>query len=149
MILQQFYLKCLAHASYLIGDETSGVAAVVDPQREVQVYLDFAAEHGMRVEHVFLTHLHADFVAGHLELRERTGATIYLGRAAQTEYERVALADGDVIEFGNVRITARETPGHTPESVSLLVFDLAANGRDPIAVLTGARRSSVMSAAQI
>lgn len=137
MILQQFYLKCLAHASYLIGDETSGVAAVVDPQREVQVYLDFAAEHGMRVEHVFLTHLHADFVAGHLELRERTGATIYLGRAAQTEYERLALADGDVIEFGNVRITARETPGHTPESVSLLVFDLAANGRDPIAVLTG------------
>lgn len=137
MILQQFYLKCLAHASYVVGDEASGVAAVVDPQRDVQQYLDFAAEHGLRIAHVFLTHLHADFVAGHLELRERTGATIYLGRAADTEYARVALADGDTVELGRVRIVARETPGHTPESVTLLVFDRNVSETEPRAALTG------------
>lgn len=137
MILQQFYLKCLAHASYVVADEASGVAAVVDPQRDVQQYLDFAAEHGLRIAHVFLTHLHADFVAGHLELRERTGATIYLGRAADTEYARVALADGDTVDLGRVRIVARETPGHTPESVTLLVFDRNVSETEPRAALTG------------
>ena len=137
MILQQFYLKCLAHASYVIGDEATGIAAVVDPQRDVEQYLVFAAEHGLTISHVFLTHLHADFVAGHLELRERTGATIYLGRAADTEYRRVALADGDRVDMGSVRIVARETPGHTPESVSLLVFDRTVSETDPKAVLTG------------
>jgi len=135
VILQQFYLKCLAHASYVIGDESTGLAAVVDPQRDVEQYLQFAAEHGLRIAHVFLTHLHADFIAGHLELRQRTGAAIYVGRKADTEYARVALADGDTIELGRVRIVARETPGHTPESVSLVVFDAATT--DPRAVLTG------------
>ena len=76
MLLKQFYLNCLAHASYLVGDETSRVAAVVDPQRDVDQYLAFAEEHGLRIAHVFLTHFHADFVAGHLELRDRTGAAI-------------------------------------------------------------------------
>ena len=83
MILKQFYLNCLAHASYVIGDEQTRTAAVVDPQRDVDGYLAFAAEHGLRVAHVFLTHLHADFLAGHLELRDRVGATIYLGKAAR------------------------------------------------------------------
>ena len=83
MILKQFYLNCLAHASYLIGDEQTHTAAVVDPQRDVDQYLAFAAEHGLRIEHVFLTHLHADFIAGHLELRDRAGAKIYLGAAAK------------------------------------------------------------------
>src|SRR5437867_4937112 len=78
MILHQFYLNCLAHASYLIGDEASSVAAVVDPQRDVDQYLAFADEHRLQIRHVLLTHLHADFVAGHLELRDRIGATIYL-----------------------------------------------------------------------
>jgi hydroxyacylglutathione hydrolase len=137
VVLQQFYLKCLAHASYLIGDEGSGIAAVVDPQRDIDLYLAFAEEHKLRIAHVFLTHLHADFIAGHLELRDRTGATIYLGRAAAVEYPHVALADGDNVELGSARLQARETPGHTPESISLLVFDRAISDTEPHAVLTG------------
>ena len=137
MLFQQFYLKCLAHASYLIGDEQTRAAAVVDPQRDVDQYLAYASEHGLRIAHVFLTHLHADFIAGHLELRERTGATIYLGRAATAEYAFTSLHTGDVIEFGTIRLTALETPGHTPESVSIVVYDLSVSDTAPHAVLTG------------
>jgi hydroxyacylglutathione hydrolase len=137
MILKQFYLNCLAHASYLIGDEQSRTAAVVDPQRDVDQYLAFAAEHGLRIEHVFLTHLHADFVAGHLELRDRVGAKIYLGAQAKAEYAFIPLHDREVVDLGRVRLQALETPGHTPESVSLVVFDLDKSATEPEAVLTG------------
>jgi hydroxyacylglutathione hydrolase len=137
MILKQFYLGCLAHASYLIGDERTHVAAVVDPQRDIDQYLAFAAEHGLTIKHVILTHLHADFIAGHLELRDRAGATIYLGAEAQAEYPFTPLHDGDAIEFGGVRLQALETPGHTPESISIKVFDLSRDSTNPHAVLTG------------
>jgi hydroxyacylglutathione hydrolase len=137
MILHQFYLNCLAHASYLVGDERSHTAAVVDPQRDIDQYLAFAREHDLRIAHVLLTHLHADFIAGHLELRDRVGATIYLGAAAKAEYAFTPLADGDGIEFGAVRLQALETPGHTPESISILIFDRDRSGTDPYAVLTG------------
>jgi hydroxyacylglutathione hydrolase len=137
LILQQFYLNCLAHASYLIGDEFTKIAAVVDPQRDIERYLTFAEDHGLQIKHVLLTHLHADFVAGHLELRDRVGATIYLGAKAQAEYKFTPLGDGSVVEFGRVRIKAIETPGHTPESVSLLVYNLNAIETQPQAVLTG------------
>jgi hydroxyacylglutathione hydrolase len=137
VILKQFYLNCLAHASYIIGDEETGIAAVVDPQRDIDRYLTFAAEHGLQIKHVFLTHLHADFVAGHLELRDRVGATIYLGAAAQTGYSFTPLRDGAIIEFGRVRLKALETPGHTAESVSIVVYDLARDASEPYAVLTG------------
>lgn len=137
MILKQFYLNCLAHASYLIGDETTGTAAVVDPQRDIERYLEFAAEHRLQIKHVFLTHLHADFVAGHLELRDRVGAKIYLGAKAKAEYRFTPLGDGDVVELGRVRLQALETPGHTPESISILVYDPAQSEAQPHAVLTG------------
>ncbi len=137
MILKQFYLNCLAHASYLIGDEQTHAAAVVDPQRDVDQYVNFASDHGLRIEHVFLTHLHADFVAGHLELRDRVGATIYLGAAARAEYAFVGLRDGDTVDLGRVRLRALETPGHTAESISLVVFDLDRSATEPQAVLTG------------
>jgi hydroxyacylglutathione hydrolase len=137
LILKQFYLNCLAHASYLIGDESTRVAAVVDPQRDIEIYLDFAREHQLQIKHVFLTHLHADFVAGHLELRDKAGATIYLGAKAQAEYRFTPLADKAVVEFGRVRLKALETPGHTPESISLLVYDLEKSATQPYAVLTG------------
>jgi hydroxyacylglutathione hydrolase len=137
VILKQFYLPCLAHASYLIGDEQTGTAAVVDPQRDIDRYVEFAAEHHLQIKHVFLTHLHADFVAGHLELRDRLGATIHLGAKAQAEYRFEPLRDGSVVEFGRVRLKALETPGHTPESVSLLVYDLDESVSKPHAVLTG------------
>ena len=137
MIVKQFYLNCLAHASYLIGDEEAGIAAVVDPQRDIDRYLEFASEHGLRIAHVFLTHFHADFLAGHLELRTRAGAAIYLGAAARAEYTFRPLHDGDAVEFGRTRLVALETPGHTPESISILVYDLADSAETPKAVLTG------------
>src|SRR5438093_1177082 len=137
MILHQFYLNCLAHASYLIGDELTRTAAVVDPQRDVDQYLTFADSHGLQVKHVFLPHFQADFVAGHLELRDRVGATIYLGRAAKAEFAFTPLADGDRVELGRVRLQALETPGHTAESISILVFDLDRGASVPHAVLTG------------
>jgi hydroxyacylglutathione hydrolase len=137
VILKQFYLNCLAHASYLIGDEGTQTAAVVDPQRDIDQYLSFASEHGLAIKHVFLTHFHADFVAGHLELRDRTGARIYLGAAAKAEYAFTPLRDGDVVEFGRVRLKALETPGHTAESISIVVYDLDRSDTEPHAVLTG------------
>lgn len=137
MVFKQFYLNCLAHASYLIGDETTGTAVVVDPQRDTDCYFEFATEHKLDIKHVLLTHLHADFVAGHLELRDRVGATIYLGAKAQAEYRFTPLSDGSVVEFGRVRLKALETPGHTPESISILVYDLNRCENDPYAVLTG------------
>jgi hydroxyacylglutathione hydrolase len=137
VIFKQFYLPCLAHASYLIGDEATGTAAVVDPQRDTDQYIAFASEHGLEVRHVFLTHLHADFVAGHLELRDRAGATIYLGSTAKTAYAFTPLHDGDLLEFGGVRLKALETPGHTPESISIVVYDLSASDTLPYGVLTG------------
>jgi hydroxyacylglutathione hydrolase len=137
MILKQFYLPCLAHASYLIGDEQTGTAAVVDPQRDTDQYIAFASEHALQIKHVFLTHLHADFIAGHLELRDRIGAKIYLGAAAKAAYVFIPLRDGEVLEFGRVRLKALETPGHTPESISLVVYDLNGSDTQPHAVLTG------------
>lgn len=136
MILKQFYLPCLAHASYLIGD-AAGTAAVVDPQRDTDQYLAFAAERGLTIKHVFLTHLHADFVAGHLELRDRVGAKIYLGASAKAAYAFTPLADGHAVEFGAIRLKALETPGHTPESISIAVYDLDVSDDHPQAVLTG------------
>jgi hydroxyacylglutathione hydrolase len=137
VILKQYYLGCLAHASYLIADEASGQAAVVDPQRDVEQYLDDAAALGCRISHVFLTHLHADFVAGHLELRERAGAVIHLGARAEAEYPFIAMGDGDALSIGEARLTVLETPGHSPESISILVHDGSGAGEAPYAVLTG------------
>lgn len=137
MILKQYYLGCLAHASYLLGDEASSTAIVVDPQRDIQKYLDDAGNLSLQIRHVFLTHFHADFVAGHLELRDRCGAAIHLGSRAQAEYAFVRMKDGDSLEFPNLRLQILETPGHTIESISMLVFDLQKAPSRPYAVLTG------------
>jgi hydroxyacylglutathione hydrolase len=137
MILRQYYLACLAHASYLIADEEAGLAVVVDPQRDVDEYIADARKLGCRIAHVFLTHLHADFVAGHLELRDREGAEIHLGARARAEYEFTPLADRECVQVGRVRLEILETPGHSPESISILVYDETKGSRDPVAVLTG------------
>ncbi len=137
MILKQYYLGCLAHASYLLGDEASSTALVVDPQRDIQQYLAEAENLGLQIHHVFLSHFHADFVAGHLELRDHCGATIYLGSRAQAEYAFVAMKDGDTLDFPGLRLQVLETPGHTIESISILVFDLEKDPAKPYAVLTG------------
>ena len=137
MLLKQYYLGCLAHASYLIGDEASSTAIIVDPQRDIQQYLADAEKSGLQIRHVFLSHFHADFVAGHLELRDRCGAAIHLGSRAQAEYAFVPMKDGDALEFPGLRLQVLETPGHTIESISILVFDLQKDASKPHAVLTG------------
>jgi len=144
MYFEQFYLTCLAHASYMIGSE--GEAAVVDPQRDVDIYLKAADEQNLKVRHIFETHLHADFVSGHKELAARTGAKIYIGAQANAEFPHVPLTDGFAVKMGAVRIRALETPGHTPESVCLVVTDESKSSESkssesksaqPCAVLTG------------
>lgn len=137
MILKQYYLGCLAHASYLVGDEQSGRAVVVDPQRDIDQYVRDAQESGLQITHVILTHFHADFLAGHLELRNQVGAKICLGARAKPEYDFLPLADGDTLELGRVRLSILETPGHSPESISIVVYDLGSDGDKPHAVLTG------------
>jgi len=137
MILKQYYLGCLAHASYLLGDEASATAIIVDPQRDIEQYVADAERFGLQIRHVFLTHFHADFIAGHLELRDRCGATIHLGSRAEAEYAFTPMADGDTLQFSDLRLQVLETPGHTIESISILVFDLEKSAAKPHAVLTG------------
>ena len=137
MRIQQYYLACLSHASYMITDEQTKTAAVVDPQRDIDQYLADAKAGGYTIRHVFLTHFHADFIAGHIELRDKAGATIHLGRRAEAEFECIHMKDGDVVEFGDVKLAIMETPGHTPEGISILVYDLAKSRTEPLAVLTG------------
>src|SRR5258708_5578738 len=137
MILKQYYLGCLAHASYLPGDEASSTAIIVDPQRDIQQNLVAAEKFGLQIRHVFLTHFHADFVAGHLELRDRCGAAIHLGSRAQAHYAFVAMKAGDTLAFPGLRLDVLEPPGHTIESISILVFDLQKDPAKPYAVLTG------------
>ncbi len=134
MEFKQFYLPCLAHASYLIGND--GECAIVDPQRDVDQYLEEARARGLEIKYVIETHLHADFVSGHLELAQRTGATIYIGHRAGADYDAVAVHDGDEIRMGSVVLRFLETPGHTPESVCVLATDESAGGAAQ-KVLTG------------
>jgi hydroxyacylglutathione hydrolase len=134
MYFEQFYLTCLAHASYMIGSK--GEAAVIDPQRDVDLYLEAAEEPGLKIRHIFETHLHADFVSGHKELAARTGAKIYIGAQAHASFPHTPLRDGSEVRMGSLRISALETPGHTPESVCLVVTD-EEKSSDPWGVLTG------------
>ena len=139
MIFQQYYLSCLSHASYLIGDEGTGDAVVVDPQRDVSRYIDDAEASRLKIRHVIETHLHADFVSGHLELAAATGADICYGRGAETSFPVRTLGDGERLSLGQVELEVRATPGHTPESISLVVWDRGDGGQGsaPWGVLTG------------
>ncbi len=137
MLIRPFYLACLAHASYLLVDEKTKTAVVVDPQRDIDVYLEEAKRLGVEIRHAMLTHFHADFVAGHLELRDRCGATVHLGARAKADYAFSPLTDGARLEWGSLGIGVLETPGHTPEGVTLLVYDLDADSKNPRAALTG------------
>jgi len=135
VIVQQFYLGCLAHASYLIG--SGRVAAVIDPQRDIGQYLDAARERGLTIRHVIETHLHADFVSGHRELAAAAGAQIYLGAGSGAEFEHVAVRDGDEILFHHCRLKFLQTPGHTEESISVMMCDMEKGAAGPCAVFTG------------
>ncbi|MFI7434141.1 MBL fold metallo-hydrolase [Micromonospora haikouensis] len=136
MLFTQYYLDCLSQASYLVADERTGRAVLVDPRRDIGEYLADARAHGLTIEGVINTHFHADFLAGHLEVAAATGAWIGYGQRAETEYPIRKLADGERISLGDVTLEIMETPGHTPESISVLVYEHAA---DPVphGVLTG------------
>ncbi len=137
LVFQQYYLECLSQASYLIGDRGSGRAVVVDPRRDIAEYLADAAANGLTITHVVETHFHADFLSGHLELAAQTGAEIVYGAAAagRVGFPIRAMADGERLELGAVSLEVRETPGHTPESICIVIWDRA--GREPFGVLTG------------
>jgi glyoxylase-like metal-dependent hydrolase (beta-lactamase superfamily II)/rhodanese-related sulfurtransferase len=134
MFFQQFYLGCLAHASYMFA--SNGKAVVVDPQRDVEIYLDAAQKNGLVIRHIFETHLHADFVSGHRELAQRTGAKIYVGAAAGAKFDHVSLYDGFELQLGKLCVSVLETPGHTPESICLVLTD-SEQGDEPWAVFSG------------
>src|SRR5258705_8967782 len=134
MYFEQFYLGCLSHASYMLGSE--GIAAVVDPQRDVGIYLEEARKHNLAIQYVIETHLHADFVSGHRELAALTGAKIYLGAKAGASFPHVPVKDGDELTFGKCHLKFLETPGHTIESISVVITDLEKPDR-PMAVLKG------------
>ena len=141
MRIEQYYLECLSQASYLIADDASGLAAVVDPRRDVEEYLADAAAGGLRIDYVIETHFHADFLSGHLELAAATGAQIIFGDAAAPGFPARLVHDGERIRMGETELEFLATPGHTPESISVAVRDLAGRGDgerpDPVAVLTG------------
>ncbi|MFD5565103.1 MBL fold metallo-hydrolase [Kitasatospora griseola] len=136
LVLVQFYLDCLSHASYLVGDRTTGRAVVVDPQRDVNDYLETAERHGLTIERVIETHVHADFLSGHLELAERTGARISYGSVAVLDFDTDPLADGERLDLGEVELEILHTPGHTPESICVVVREHAGDAV-PYGVLTG------------
>lgn len=136
MYVEQFFVEGLGCASYLVGCEGAGVAAVVDPDRDVQRYVDAAAARGLSITHIIETHLHADHVSGNTDLAARTGAHIYVHEASGAAFEHTPIKAGDELHLGNVRIAVRHTPGHTPESVTLLVSDLT-RADEPWMALTG------------
>ncbi|MBM3985865.1 MAG: MBL fold metallo-hydrolase, partial [Planctomycetes bacterium] len=136
MQFQDFYLACLAQASYLVGD--AGECAIVDPRRDVDEYVEEARRRGLSIRHVIETHLHADFVSGHLELARRTGATIHIGHRAGASFAHHAVHDGDELVMGRTVLRFLETPGHTPESLCVLVLERGAGAPDrPLKALTG------------
>ena len=136
MIFTQHYLGCLSHASYLIGDETTGRAVVVDPRRDIGIYLEEAEANGLRIERVIETHLHADFLSGHLELAAATGAVVSFGEGAQVDFPTDPLSHGQRVDLGEVSLEILATPGHTPESICVVVYEHAGD-RVPYGVLTG------------
>ncbi|MGW1553346.1 MBL fold metallo-hydrolase [Streptomyces sp. NPDC002346] len=136
LVFVQFYLDCLSHASYLVGDRTTGRAVVVDPQRDVNDYISTAERHGLTIERVLETHIHADFLSGHLELAERTGARISYGSAGTLDFDTDPLDDGEHLSLGEVDLEILHTPGHTPESICVVVREHAGDAI-PYGVLTG------------
>lgn len=132
--VERFYLGCLAHASYMVA--SGGMAAVIDPQRDVDIYLQAAVANGWKIEHIIETHVHADFVSGHRELAEHTGAQIYIGAGSGAEFPHIAVQEGDEIEFGECCLRFLQTPGHTVESICILMRDRSRPER-PAVVFTG------------
>lgn len=137
MFVQRYYLDCLSHASYMVADEAAKIAAVIDPQRDIEIYLEDAKQHGFEIRYVILTHFHADFIAGHIELRDRVGAEIVLAPRAEAEFAHLKLGDEQSLNIGAVRLEGLETPGHTPEGLTILAYDQNKDNVNPYAAFTG------------
>ncbi|MCU0567030.1 MAG: rhodanese-like domain-containing protein [Oculatellaceae cyanobacterium Prado106] len=136
LVLEQINAEGLAHLSYLVGDDRAGVAAVIDPRRDVNIYLQRARELGVRITHILETHIHADFVSGSHELKAHTQAPIYGGKSQDYQFDLCPMSEGDTLQIGNVTLQALHTPGHTPEHVSFLIMD-AKQGNSPFGIFTG------------
>ncbi|MDM9382456.1 MBL fold metallo-hydrolase [Chlorogloeopsis sp. ULAP01] len=136
LVLEQINVEGLAHLSYLVGDDKAGVAAVIDPRRDVDIYLQRAREMGVRITHIIETHIHADFVSGSRELQGRSGASIYGGKSNAYQFQLHQLSEGDELKIGSVTLRALHTPGHTPEHLSFLIFD-AKQGKEAFGIFTG------------
>ncbi|MDD2389822.1 MAG: rhodanese-like domain-containing protein [Desulfobacterales bacterium] len=134
MIVQSFFIKGISHSSYLLGGSRS--CAIIDPDRHIQMYLDAAKELGMTITHILETHLHADFISGHMDLAEKTGADIHVPTSGKCKFPHIPVSDGSTITIDDIRIKVMETPGHTPEHVSYVVTDTA-RGKEPVAVFCG------------
>ncbi len=134
MFVQQFFVKGIAHSSYLLGGTKT--CAIVDPRRDVQIYIDAAQEMGMHITHILETHLHADFISGHMDLADKTGAAIYLPKSAGSAFSHVGVAEGDTFSIEDMSIQVHETPGHTPEHISYVVTDRS-RGKEPAALFCG------------
>ena len=134
MFVQQFFVKGLAHSSYLLGGAST--CAIIDPRRDIEIYLQAAADMGMKITHILETHLHADFISGHLDLAEATGAVIYAPKSAKCQFKHKAVKEGDTFKIEDMQIKVIETPGHTPEHISYIVTDTS-RGSEPAAVFCG------------
>ena len=134
MIVQQFFVKKIAHSSYLLGADKQ--CAIIDPRRDVDIYIKAAEEWGMKITHILETHLHADFVSGHMDLAEKTGARIYMPKSANAKFDHIALSEGDTFSFESLKFDIIETPGHTPEHISYIVTDRE-RGEEPISLFCG------------
>lgn len=134
MLLQHFFTRKIAHSSYLLAG--SDTCAIIDPRRDVDIYIEAARAQGVRITHILETHLHADFVSGHMDLAARTGATIYAPASARCAFDHVGLAEGDTVQIEHMRLDVLETPGHTPEHISCVVTDTT-RGQEPVGVVCG------------
>ena len=134
MIIQQFFTKKIAHSSYFLGGDK--LCAIIDPRRDADMYIEVAREMGTRITHILETHLHADFISGHMDLAQKTGATIYGPRSANYDFDYTPLSEGDSFELEDMTIKIFETPGHTPEHISYVVVDRS-RGEDPVALFCG------------
>ena len=136
LVLEQIKVQGIAQLSYLVGDDKAGVAAIIDPRRDVDVYLQIARSLGVRITHIIESHIHADFVSGSHELQARIGAPIYTGTSNNYQFDCQQLSEGDELHLGSVTLQVLHTPGHTPEHISLLVFD-SQQGEEPFGIFTG------------
>jgi len=134
MLIKHFFINKIAHSSYILAG--SDVCAVIDPQRDIDIYIDEARALGVEITHILQTHLHADFVSGHMDLSEKTGAKIYVAKSAKCTFDHVALSEGDTIEIEDIVIKVLETPGHTPEHLCFVVVDTT-RGEDPVCAFVG------------